>query len=184
MILSFKQSVAIVAASLLTTTALTALAHESAFEIDHAWARATAPGATKGGAYLHITNTSKHADRLLSFTSSVAATHEIHEHVHKDGMMMMREITGGVTIPTGEIVVFKPMGNHLMLIDLTDTLVAGESFTATLTFEQKGDVEITFPILGPEAAQEMLESASPTGMDMEKPHMHHGDIDHSKMDHG
>lgn len=178
--LSLKKSAAIVAASLLTTTAL---ACETALEINHAWARATAPGTTKGGAYLYITNTSKHADRLLSFTSSAASTHEIHEHVHKDGMMMMQEIADGVVIPPGETAIFKPMGNHLMFIDLDDTLVAGESFTVTLTFEQKGDVEVTFPILSPEEAQNMLELTPPKGMDMEKPEMHHEHMDHSKMDH-
>lgn len=174
MILSLKKSLAIAALSLLTTTAL---ADDHTVNITNAWARATAPGATKGGAYLSITNTSVHDEKLLSFSSPVAETHEIHEHIHKDGMMLMQEIPEGVDIPAGETAIFKPMGNHLMFIDLHDGLTAGTSFTVTLTFEQEGEVEVSFPVLTPEEGQKMLNSD-------EMPAMDHGTVDHSKMDHG
>jgi periplasmic copper chaperone A len=104
-------------------------------------------GTSTGAFYLAITNNGDEADRLLSVETDAADTAEVH-NVEMDGeVMQMVPQHDGLEIPAGERVVLEPSGYHVMMIGLTKSLVAGEEFTATLTFEHAGEVEITVPIL-------------------------------------
>ena len=60
-------------------------------------------------------------------------------------MQMMPQLDG-VEIPAGGELVLEPGGYHVMLIGLTESLLAGDSFEATLTFENAGDVTVTVPV--------------------------------------
>ena len=60
-------------------------------------------------------------------------------------MMGMREIDA-LTIPAGETVELVPGGFHLMLLDLADDLVPGETFDLTLTFAEAGDVTVNVEV--------------------------------------
>ena len=51
-----------------------------------------------------------------------------------DGVRSMQEIQGGLTIPAGATVELTPGGNHIMLMDLTRPIRAGDQVTITLTF--------------------------------------------------
>ena len=58
-------------------------------------------------------------------------------HVEENGMMAMREVEGGLAIPAGQTVELKSDGAlHMMLIDLKQKLVAGETLPLTVTFER------------------------------------------------
>lgn len=100
-----------------------------------------------GAAYMTIVNEGDEADVLLSARTDAAGVVEIHEVQVTDGVMSMRPVEGGLEIPAGEIVVLEQGGGHMMLIGLTTSLIPGESYRMTLTFERAGDVEITIPIL-------------------------------------
>ncbi len=144
-----KLAIAALAAALLMITAQGVLAHEfkaGDIEIEHPWARATPAGAKVGGGYLTIGNEGAEPDRLVSVTAEVAGRAEIHEMAVKDGVMTMRPVSGGVEIPAGGTVAMKPGAVHLMLMDLKRPLVAGQSFTGTLTFEHAGTVTVTFAV--------------------------------------
>ncbi|MBC9248687.1 copper resistance protein CopZ [Pseudomonas alcaligenes] len=120
-------------------------AHEyqvGALHIEHPWARAMPPGVPNGAAYLVVHNGGATADRLLGADTSVAATAEIHEHMHQDGLMKMRKVEGGVAIPAGGELALQPMGYHLMLFGLKQPLEDGKRFPLTLHFEQAGDVQV------------------------------------------
>ena len=111
-------------------------------EIDHPWARATAPQAQNGAAYLTVTNHGATADRIIAARSPVAATVEMHTHdVDSQGVMRMREVEA-IDLPAGEATALRPGGLHVMLIGLGDRLVEGESFPLTLVFEAAGAVEV------------------------------------------
>lgn len=110
------------------------------------WARATPPGAKAGGAFLQIVNAGKAADRLVSASSDVAGTVEIHEMAVTDGIMRMRALDKGLAIAAGETVTLKPGGLHVMLMELKKPLVAGETIKARLTFEKAGAVDVEFPV--------------------------------------
>jgi copper(I)-binding protein len=123
---------------------------EGQVRVLNAWARAT-PGASKIGA-VYATLESPSGDRLVSVGSPVAAAAELHEHrIDDKGVMTMRELAG-LDLPPGQAVALKPNGYHVMLIDLRQKLVAGQSFPVTFTFEKAGKVETNVMIAGPGAS--------------------------------
>lgn len=100
-----------------------------------------------GAAYLTITNNGDEADRLVSATTDMAEAVEIHEVAMDNNVMEMSPLHDGLEIPAGEQVSFEPSGYHLMLIGITESLITGEEYDLTLTFEHAGDVTLTVPIL-------------------------------------
>jgi copper(I)-binding protein len=95
-----------------------------------------------GAAYMTIANAGAAADRLIAGQTSVAEVVEIHEIVPEGDVMQMRPIEGGLEVPAGGSVTLEPGGYHVMLIGLSEDLVAGMTFDLTLTFEQAGDVVV------------------------------------------
>jgi copper(I)-binding protein len=133
-------------AALLMVAAVPAFAQSSSIQIETPWARATPGGATTGAAYMTIDNKSKSADRLTGASSDVAKRLQIHEMKVVNGVMKMREITGGLSLPAGGSVTLKPGGYHVMLIGLNKALKEGEKFPLTLVFEKAGKVSIEVPV--------------------------------------
>jgi len=110
-----------------------------------AWARATPGGAKVGAGYLDIVNSTGADDVLLSAAAPVVAgTTEIHEMKHEDGVMKMRALAEGLTIPAGQTVLLAPGGLHIMFLDLKAPLAAGQTFDLELTFKSAG--KITVPV--------------------------------------
>ena len=128
-----------------------ALAHDysvGALKIGHPWSRATPKAAPVGAGFLTVTNTGTTDDRLVSVAAGVSKTVEIHEMAVIDGVMRMRALDRGLTVPAGGSVTLKPGGLHVMFIDLAAPLEAGRAFKGTLTFEKAGPVEVEFQIEG------------------------------------
>ena len=67
---------------------------------------------------------------------------------------------GGFPVPANGTVELKPGGFHIMLMNLTEPLEAGDSVELELTFEKAGTVKVTAPV-----------QAAP-GMDGMSPDMH------------
>lgn len=120
-------------------------AHEfqlRALHIDHPFARATPPGARSGGVFLSIENNGDRTDRLLTVSTPVAATAELHQMVMDAGVMRMRAVAG-LDVKPGDRLVLKPGGYHVMLADLKRPLQAGDTFPLTLGFEKAGSIEVS-----------------------------------------
>lgn len=135
-------------------------AHESTkggVTVAHAWARATPEGAKVGAAYLEIKTDDKTTDTLVSVSSPVAARPEIHTHIMEGDVMKMRKVDA-IALKPGESHVLKPMGEHLMLIDLKQPLKEGDLIKLTLTFEKAGPIEI-------DATVEPAGAMGPHGLD-------------------
>lgn len=115
-------------------------------EIGHPWSRATPAGAKVAGGYLSVTNTGSAPDRLVAVASDISDKAELHEMAVKDGVMTMRPVEGGLEIPAGGKVELKPGAYHLMFMGLKRQPKEGESFSATLTFEKAGTVEVEFAV--------------------------------------
>lgn len=113
--------------------------------VEHPWARATAGQAANGAAYLTVVNQGG-ADRLVSVSSSVATTVELHTHLHEDGVMRMRSVSN-VDIPAGGRVVLEPGGYHIMLIGLKGPLKEGRRIPLTLVFEKAGSMDVEAVVL-------------------------------------
>ncbi|MFF0120256.1 copper chaperone PCu(A)C [Micromonospora arida] len=59
---------------------------------------------------------------------------ELHEMAMKDGKMVMRQKQGGIVIKAKSAHALEPGGDHLMLMNLTKPVQAGDELTFTLTF--------------------------------------------------
>ncbi|RJF91996.1 copper chaperone PCu(A)C [Noviherbaspirillum saxi] len=131
-------------ALLFTVGASSAFAEVS---ITDAWARATVPGQPVGAIYMKISSST--ATRMVSAETDAAKQVQVHDmHMH-DGVMRMRE-HGQLDVTPGQTVELAPGGKHLMLMGLTKPLVAGESVTVKMTFEdaknKKSTSIVTVPI--------------------------------------
>jgi copper(I)-binding protein len=144
-----------------TTTAPAAVG----VEVTGAWARASAEGQTRGAAYLTIVSPTDDAIVAASVSGDVAGAVELHEttadhgaadhgaghygaaghgaagHDGADGTMVMRAVER-IELPAGEPVELRPGGLHIMLLDLSEPLVAGDSFTLTLTLASGEEVDV------------------------------------------
>ena len=117
------------------------------FKIESAYARATGASAMAGAAYMQITNQSGRDDVLMAVKTDGAAMAQLHTHIESsDGVMMMRQIEGGIKLPAGGTVVLKRGGDHVMMMGLTGPLNAGETVKITLAFEKAGDVITEIPV--------------------------------------
>jgi copper(I)-binding protein len=90
-----------------------------------------------------VHNNGKSADRLLGVDSPITDNAELHEHVHKDGLMKMQQVQG-VDIPAGADLVFAPGAYHVMLMQPKDRslLSDGKRFPLTLHFQKAGNITV------------------------------------------
>jgi copper(I)-binding protein len=58
----------------------------------------------------------------------------------------MRRVEGGVEIPAGGKVELSPGAYHLMFMGLKQQPKQGDSFSATLTFEKAGSIDVKFSV--------------------------------------
>jgi copper(I)-binding protein len=136
---------------LLTAVAALALAScggGSQVSIDDPWARTSASTQNAGAGYFTITGGDT-ADRLLSVSvdASIAAVAEIHESsMDPETSMMSMQAVESLEIPAGGTVILEPGSYHVMLMMLTEELVAGTEFDLDLTFEDAGVVTVTLEV--------------------------------------
>ena len=114
-------------------------------EVSGAWSRALPTVVKIGAAYLRINNSTSAAVTLVGAEASIAARAELHEHVHVNGMMKMRQLHQ-VEIPAGDTVPFAPHGLHIMLFDLSESLDAGTDYELTLVFASGERVRLIVPV--------------------------------------
>ena len=128
--------------SLLVVMSMAVLAAElPTVQVEYPWARPTPQTVTNGAAYLTLVNQGKQVDRLLSATGDVAGTIELHTHVEEGGVMKMRPVEA-IEVKPGEPVVFRPGGLHIMLVNLKQPLVEGQTFKLLLNFERAGSIPV------------------------------------------
>lgn len=109
------------------------------------WVKAADSGMS--AAFGELTNAGPDDVTVVSATTEASSMLELHETVENEsGEMIMREIEGGFVIPAGETLGLEPGGSHIMLMDLTDPLEAGEEVTFTLTFADDSTYEFTAPV--------------------------------------
>lgn len=116
-------------------------------KIENAWARAVPAGMTSG-VFLTITNQGAQADALVSVQSPVAPMIEVHQTKMEGDVMKMSPVDRMV-IPAGQTVELKPGGYHIMLMNLTKTLTAGDRIPLTLKFERAGELKLEAIVMAP-----------------------------------
>jgi copper(I)-binding protein len=109
--------------------------------VAQAWSRPTPPVAGVGVVYFSITNTGRVADQLMDISSPVARQVEIHETRKEGGVVEMRAVEF-VQCEPGATVKSEPGGLHVMLMGLTQPLVAGARFPMSLHFRRAGVLKV------------------------------------------
>lgn len=137
--------------------------HTDHITVANAYVRATDEMSEMGGVlmtgvFFEITNNHDEDVVLVGGSSDISEKVEVHEVVN--GMMRMK--AGGLNIAGGQTEILKPGGNHVMLIGLTEPLVAGDEVTFTLEFSDGHSVDVTAPVKIVNLEQEHYESGSPT----------------------
>lgn len=152
----------------LATLGLAGAAVAQGIAVDQPWARATSPSQSVGGAFLTITDNGAD-DALVSASSPVSASVELHETVNDNGVMKMRPIAQ-LPLAHGQSVTLKPGSYHLMVMGLKQQLKPGDTFPLTLNFAHAAPMTVNVAVQSAGAAG----PAAMGGMD----HMH---MDHSGM---
>ncbi|MEM9600516.1 MAG: copper chaperone PCu(A)C [Pseudomonadota bacterium] len=101
-------------------------------------------GRDVGAGFFIATNNGDLDRRLVSASSPVADTIELHTHTMTDGVMAMREVEG-IDIPAGESVVLRPGGFHLMMFGMA--LEEGQvDAPVTLTYANGETQTLSLPV--------------------------------------
>ncbi|MEU4472089.1 copper chaperone PCu(A)C [Micromonospora sp. NPDC023888] len=95
------------------------------------WVKAADKGMT--AAFGTLVNDGDSDVTVTSATTSVSPM-ELHEMAMEDGKMVMRPKQGGIVIKAKGTHALEPGGDHLMLMNLTKPVQAGDELTVTLTF--------------------------------------------------
>lgn len=144
--------------------------------VENAWVKAADSGMS--AAFGEINNAGEVDVTIVSVASPASTALQLHETVENEtGEMTMRQKGGGFTIAPGETLTLEPGGNHIMLMDLPESVVAGDEVSFTLTFSDDSTLDFTAPAKDYAGANENYEDGDSGDMsgDME--------MDHSGMDH-
>jgi len=139
----------ILAIAAATTLSIAATAHEfkaGQLMIDHPWARPTIGSSKNAAAYMMLSNSGDSADTLLAVKSDAADHVTLHESRMDGEIMRMVPVKDGVEVPPHGAVELKPLGLHVMLMELREPLKEGEEFPMTLVFEKAGDVPVVVKV--------------------------------------
>jgi len=142
--MSFKTT--LLAASAAVLFALPAFAG-SDISVTDAYARSSGKSAKSGAAFMIIVNAGDEDDQLVDARTDAAKLTQLHTHIEGEGgVMQMRQVEGGFTIPAHGEHALARGGDHVMLMGLTRPMVDGETLTLTLVFEKAGEVTIEVPV--------------------------------------
>ena len=151
------------------TAALLAMAAQAQVVVKDAWVRATVPQQKATGAFMQLRAAKD--SKLVSASSPITPTVEVHEMAMQDNVMRMREVPA-IDLPAGKTVEFKPGGYHVMLMDLKQQVKEGDTVPLTLVIEGKDgkrdSVEVNAPVRALNA------SAQPSGHGGHGAHGGHG----------
>lgn len=112
--------------------------------IENAWARPGHKGKNTA-VYFDIITDEKDIS-LNEAQSNAGRLTEIHTHIHENGIMKMRQISA---LPCTGTTSLKPGGDHIMLMDLNDSLKEGDTTSLTLTFSNGHHHTMTVPVRKP-----------------------------------
>lgn len=114
-------------------------------EAGAAWSRPARRGGT-GVVYLELRGAAAGDDTLLGLTAAVSPRAELHRTVRRGDLVAMEPLPDGLPVPAGGRATLEPGGLHIMLLDLEQDLVAGESIAVTLRFARAGDLPLAVPV--------------------------------------
>ena len=109
--------------------------------ISNAWINEAPPGVDMMGGYLSIGNNTAHTMVLTGATSPCFEKIEFHVTEIKNGVSTMRR-QESISIPAGSDFSFAPGHYHLMLMNKTRMLAAGDTVPLTLHFAEGEPLQV------------------------------------------
>lgn len=94
------------------------------------------------GSFMTITNNGDKDVTLVGGSSPIAGIVEIHEVING----MMQPMANGLVIPAGESVKLRMGGYHVMLLELSKEIKAGDETEVTLRFSDGTEQTFTAPV--------------------------------------
>lgn len=137
-------------------------------------ARASAPMAQTGAAYVTLFNGTDSEVRLASVDAGISDEVSLHETVEENGVMSMVEQPEGFPIPAQGTLEMKPGGKHIMFMGLNQELKEGESLKLVLNFADGTSLPVDLPVVSI-AAMPMADHAHDDAMGGEHGGMDAGD---------
>jgi len=132
--------------SIISALAFLATSAFAQVTVQNPWVRATLPGQEVAGAYMTLVSASD--TRLVSVSSPVAATTELHQMTMEGDVMRMHPVSG-IDLPAGRKIELKPGGYHLMLIDIKRQLKVGETVPIALVIEDRSGKRTRLDVKAP-----------------------------------
>lgn len=120
--------------------------------VEQAWVRLATARGESAAIYMVVHNRSSIDDYLLAVETDQAARSEIHETVIRDGSPTSQPIPGGLDMPSHGEVVMRPGGFHIMLSNISGSIVPGASLPIRMIFREAGVIELSVPVLAETAA--------------------------------
>jgi copper(I)-binding protein len=114
-------------------------------EVRRPWTRPAQAG-MNGVGYLTLANVGAKPLKLVAVESPAAQSVSVHQSSQAHGVMSMRAVTSGLTLPPGAKVEFAPGGYHLMLMGLKAPQALGGKTPVTLVFEGGLKVKIDLSV--------------------------------------
>ncbi len=106
-----------------------------------AWVREAPAGRKVTAIFLTLENKGTAARNLVSGTTDVAETLELHEMIRENEMMRMSPVKQ-IAIPASGKAELKPGGLHLMIFGVKKPLVAGDTVQVTLTLDDGTKLQV------------------------------------------
>ena len=123
------------------TADIAAASEADAITIEDAWVKAAETG-DMTSAFAILENTSNEEVTVIAVESTASPVMELHETVVDDsGQMIMREVEGGFTIAANDHLHLEPGGDHIMLLELPEPVIAGDDVTFTFEFADGSTLE-------------------------------------------
>lgn len=115
---------------------------ESTITLADTWVRSSegTSDPTMTAAFGIVTNSGPTDRTIVSATNDISARTELHEMAMTNGVMIMRPVEGGITVPANSSVTLEPGGLHIMLMDLRTMIAPGDDVHVTLTMDDGSSV--------------------------------------------
>lgn len=124
-----------------TATPHAAATPAAAVSITDPWVKAAEKGMT--GVFGTLVNPTAAEVTVVSGSSPLARSVELHEVDNSGGSPAMRPKEGGFVIPANGTHELRPGGDHIMLMGLTEAVKPGAHVPITLTLADGGSIRIT-----------------------------------------
>lgn len=113
-------------------------------------------------AYGTLVNSGGGADTLLAVRCDCSDVVTMHHSERADGRSRMLA-ADRIDVPAGKQIALVPAGSHLMLEQLNDELVAGDTVELTFEFERSDEISYDVPVVEPAELVDRVEPRTDEG---------------------